>query len=51
MYAQIPPKVEYALIPLGVGLITPLIHHYDWANTGMLEMKASRELYEKPVTI
>jgi DNA-binding HxlR family transcriptional regulator len=47
MYAQIPPKVEYALTPLGESLVTPLMHMYDWANTNMPEIKASRERYEK----
>ncbi len=51
MYAQIPPKVEYALTPLGESLVTPLMQLYDWANANMPEIKASRELYEKAVTL
>jgi DNA-binding HxlR family transcriptional regulator len=51
MYAQIPPKVEYALTPLGESLVTPLMHLYDWANTNMPEIKASRERYEKAVAL
>ncbi|QDW27891.1 winged helix-turn-helix transcriptional regulator [Pedobacter sp. KBS0701] len=51
MYAQIPPKVEYALAWLGENLVTPLMHLYDWANANMPEIKASRERYEKAVTL
>jgi len=51
MYAQIPPKVEYALTPLGKSLVTPLMHLYDWANTNMPEIKASRKRYEKAVAL
>jgi len=51
MYAQVPPKVEYALTPLGESLVTPLMHLYDWANTNMPEIKASRERYEKAVAL
>jgi DNA-binding HxlR family transcriptional regulator len=47
MYAQIPPKVEYALTPLGESLVPPLMHLYDWANTHMAEIKVARERYEK----
>jgi DNA-binding HxlR family transcriptional regulator len=45
MYAQIPPKVEYHLTPLGESLVPPLMTLYDWANTHMPEIKASRERY------
>ncbi len=47
MYAQIPPKVEYALTPLGESLVAPLMTLYDWANTHMPEIKASRQRHEK----
>jgi DNA-binding HxlR family transcriptional regulator len=51
MYAQIPPKVEYALTPLGESLVMPLMHLYDWANSNMPEIKAARERYEKAVAL
>lgn len=51
MYAQIPPKVEYALTPLGESLVTPLMYLYDWANSNMPEIKASRERYKKTVAL
>ncbi|RZJ73379.1 MAG: transcriptional regulator [Flavobacterium sp.] len=47
MYAQIPPRVEYTLTPLGQSLVPPLMVLYNWANTNMPEIKASRERYEK----
>jgi DNA-binding HxlR family transcriptional regulator len=47
MYAQIPPKVEYALTSLGESLVTPLMTLYDWANQHMPEIKASRERYQE----
>ena len=47
MYAQIPPKVEYALTTLGQSLVPPLMHLYDWANAHMPEIKVSRARYEK----
>jgi DNA-binding HxlR family transcriptional regulator len=43
MYAQIPPKVEYTLTPLGESLVPPLMTLYDWANASMPAIKASRE--------
>jgi DNA-binding HxlR family transcriptional regulator len=51
IYAQIPPKVEYTLTPLGESLVVPLMTLYDWANKHMPEIKASRERYEKTVLI
>jgi len=47
MYAQTLPKVEYALNPLGESLVTPPMHLYDWNNTNMPVIKASRKRYKK----
>ncbi len=47
MYAQIPPKVEYTLTPLGESLVPPLMTLYDWANASMPAIKASRERFQK----
>jgi DNA-binding HxlR family transcriptional regulator len=49
MYPQIPPKVEYALTPLGESLVGPLMTLYDWANESMPAIKASRERFQKQV--
>ena len=46
MYAQIPPKVEYTLTPLGESLVPLLMGLYDWANQHMPEIKAWREKYQ-----
>ncbi|GAA4326965.1 helix-turn-helix domain-containing protein [Mucilaginibacter gynuensis] len=51
MYTQIPPKVEYTLTSLGESLVPSLLHLYDWANTHMPEIKASRERYEKNISL
>lgn len=45
MYAQIPPKVEYSLTPLGETLVPQLIGLYDWANANMPAIKSARESF------
>lgn len=45
-YAEIPPRVEYALTPLGVTLIEPLVALIDWAEENIGEVVASQELYD-----
>jgi len=45
MYAQIPPKVEYKLTPLGETLVPHLMSLYDWANANMPDIKASRDSF------
>jgi len=32
VFAEVPPRVEYALTPLGVGAAAPLAHLRDWVN-------------------
>lgn len=50
MYPQIPPKVEYALTPLGESLVPPLMVLYDWANASMPAIKESRERFQKQLS-
>lgn len=50
MYPQIPPKVEYALTPLGESLVPPLMHLYHWANASMPAIKESRERFQKQLS-
>lgn len=47
MYKQIPPKVEYSLTALGKTLVPVLMTLYDWANTNMPAIKASRKRFER----
>jgi DNA-binding HxlR family transcriptional regulator len=42
IYAQIPPKVEYALTDLGVSLREPLKELELWATTHMEQVLAAR---------
>ncbi|MBO9042051.1 helix-turn-helix transcriptional regulator [Curtobacterium flaccumfaciens pv. flaccumfaciens] len=32
VFAEVPPRVEYALTPLGEGAAAPLAHLRDWVN-------------------
>jgi len=47
MYAEIPPKVEYSLTPLGETLVPALMILYDWANANMPAIKASRNRFQR----
>ena len=47
VYPQIPPKVEYQLTPRGQSLLPHLHALVGWANENMVEIKESRELFEK----
>ncbi|TNE71995.1 transcriptional regulator [bacterium] len=45
VYAQIPPKVEYTLTPMGKTLLPHLHALADWAKNNMNEIKESREVF------
>jgi DNA-binding HxlR family transcriptional regulator len=47
VYPQIPPKVEYELTARGKTLLPHLHALVGWANENMVEIKESRELFEK----
>jgi DNA-binding HxlR family transcriptional regulator len=47
VYPQIPPKVEYQLTERGKSLLPHLHALVGWANENMVEIKESRELFEK----
>ncbi len=47
VYPQIPPKVEYELTARGQSLLPHLHGLVSWAQENMLEIKESRELFEK----
>ena len=42
-YAEIPPRVEYQLTPLGLTLREPLAAIRDWAEAHIHEVMAARE--------
>ena len=46
VFAVIPPRVEYALSPLGRTLITPVTALADWAVTHHDAIKGSRARYD-----
>lgn len=46
IYAQIPPRVEYKLTPLGQSLLTQLISLSSWANENMSSVFQAREEYQ-----
>ena len=45
-YAEIPPRVEYSLTPLGLTLCEPLAAIRAWAETHIHEVIAARQLYD-----
>ena len=46
VYPQIPPKVEYQLTPRGKSLLPHLHGLVSWAMSNMVDIKASREIFE-----
>lgn len=47
VYAQIPPRVEYQLTPLGRSLLGQLIGLSEWATANMDDVVKSRRKYAK----
>ncbi|MFC0107489.1 winged helix-turn-helix transcriptional regulator [Kibdelosporangium aridum] len=45
-YAEVPPRVEYRLTPLGRTLYDPLRALVDWAELHVPEVLAAREHYD-----
>lgn len=48
VYAEVPPRVEYALTPLGETLIEPITAIRLWAETHIDEVTAAQALYDEP---
>jgi DNA-binding HxlR family transcriptional regulator len=46
VYPVVPPRVEYALTPLGQTVIEPLDAMCHWANTHWYEVLAARSAYQ-----
>ncbi len=47
VYAQVPPKVEYALTPLGKTLLPHLHNIVGWAKNNMADIEVSRQNFGK----
>ncbi|WP_380279286.1 winged helix-turn-helix transcriptional regulator [Kitasatospora purpeofusca] len=45
-YAQNPPRVEYALTPLGRTLLGPMDAVCDWSRANLADLLAAREAFE-----
>ncbi|QMU96648.1 helix-turn-helix transcriptional regulator [Microbacterium esteraromaticum] len=46
MFAEIPPRVEYRVTPLGRTLIAPILVLAEWASTHQSEIAAHRLKYD-----
>lgn len=47
IYAEVPPRVEYRLTPLGTSLAHQLVSFVDWANINSREIIAARKKQHK----
>jgi len=45
-YAEVPPRVEYALTPLGARLLPPVLELARWALESQREILANREAFD-----
>ena len=48
VYAEVPPKVEYSLTPLGWSLTGPLMAMYEWAAEHLEDVEAARMAEDGP---
>lgn len=46
-YAEIPPRVEYQLTPLGKSLLTQLLELASWADAHFQDVLKARKKYQK----
>ncbi len=47
VYAEVPPRVEYALTPLGMSLRRPLDAVQRWAESHVAEITAHRDRFDE----
>lgn len=47
VYAEVPPRVEYALTPTGKSLIPPALALADWAVEHVPDIEASRATHDR----
>jgi DNA-binding HxlR family transcriptional regulator len=45
-YSESPPRVEYALTPLGVTLLEPVLAFVEWTHDHQDEILASRARFD-----
>jgi DNA-binding HxlR family transcriptional regulator len=46
VHAQVPPRVDYELTPLGASLTGPIAILTDWAETHLTQILGSRDSYD-----
>ena len=46
VHAQVPPRVDYELTPLGVSLTAPIATLTEWAETHLTRILAARDDYD-----
>ena len=50
IYAEVPPRVEYSLTPMGRSLVRVLDNVRDWADTHAGEVIAAQERFDRQLT-
>ena len=50
-YAEVPPRVEYALTPLGTSFFVPMLALVAWADANHHAICAAREVYRKKIAM
>ena len=50
VFAEVPPRVEYELTPVGRSLITPALALADWAIQNLPSIEQSREHHDASTT-
>ena len=51
VYAEVPPRVEYALTPLGRTLCAPLATLRTWAETNITAVQAAQQCYDQTAAL
>lgn len=47
-YAEVPPRVEYALTPLGLQLLPPVLEMARWALENEDDIRKNRAAFDRP---
>ena len=50
-YAEVPPRVEYALTPLGMRLLPPVVALARWALENEDEIRGNRDAFDGAATV